>query len=258
MSENSAEKAPEFGPSGDASVDARNLARSALKGALATVDCKSGHPHASLVTLATEPSGAPLLLISKLAVHTRNLLADARASILIDESGEDGNPLAGGRVTLIGRVEQTTSPTARRRFLARHPEAGEYADFPDFAFYSLSIERGHFVGGFGRIVALTAKDVLTSLEGATSLIDAETQIVEHMNEDHADAVALYATVLLGGDKGAWRLTGLDPLGCDLMCGPEALRLPFASRVTTPNGARQEFVRLAELARNQAGTAKEQG
>ena len=250
MSEYSSNGAPEFGQPGDASTDARHLARRAVMGALATVDSDSGHPYASLVTLATEPAGAPVLLISKLALHTRNLLADSRASILIDETGNDGNPLAGGRVTLIGRAEKTTSPTARRRFLARHPEAEEYVGFPDFAFYSLSIERGHFVGGFGRIVSLSPEDILTPLEGATSLVDAEADIIEHMNEDHADALALYASVLLGGDNGAWRLTGVDPDGCDLICGPEALRLPFANRVTSPGDARQEFVRLAEKARAQ--------
>ena len=111
---------------------ARVILRTALKGSLATLDRLGGHPYASLVTVATEMDGALVLLISKLALHTQNIIVDSKASLLLDASGADGDPLAGGRVTLIGRVVKTESTAARRRFLARHPEALMYADFPDF------------------------------------------------------------------------------------------------------------------------------
>lgn len=224
------------------------LVRSARKAALATVDKASGVPYASLVTVATEPDGTPLLLISRLALHTQNLLADSRASLMFDGSGPDGDPLAGGRVTLIGSFSRTEPATARRRFLARHPGAETYVDFPDFGFFSMRVERAHYIGGFGRIVDLTGADLVVPLTGADSLVAAEEEIIIHMNEDHADAVALYATKLLGGASAQWRLVGVDPEGSDLMADGATLRLPFSTRVLTPDAARQEFVRMAREAR----------
>lgn len=230
-------------------AEARALIRTAVTGALATIDKASGHPYASLVTVATEPDGTPILLLSGLALHTQNLNADARASLLIDASTTRGDPLAGGRVTLIGHISAASSETARRRFLARHPAAEMYAGFADFRFFNLEIEQGHYVGGFGRIVALGPEELSLDLSGSESLVAAETEIVSHMNDDHADALQLYATRLLGGAPGAWRMTGIDPEGCDLLCGREPLRLGFESSIATPEQARGELVRLAAGARH---------
>jgi hypothetical protein len=226
----------------------RDLLRRGLKGALATLDRTSGHPYASLVTIATEPDATPLILISRLALHTQNLLADGRASLMIDGTNSVGDPLAGGRVTIVGRAETTQNPTSRARFLARHPHAAGYVDFPDFAFYRLAIERAHFIGGFGRIVDLSPADILVDLEAADTLIAAEGDIIAHMNEDHADALRLYATSLLGARDGDWRMIGIDPLGMDMVLDGEALRLAFESRITSPDAARKELVRLVGLAR----------
>ena len=115
-------------------ADARALVRRALKASLATIAAGSGYPYASLITVATAASGVPVFLISGLAQHTKNLAQDPRASILFDGTGAAGDPLQGGRVTLYGKAEKTDEEAARRRFLARHPEAAFYADFPDFAF----------------------------------------------------------------------------------------------------------------------------
>lgn len=227
---------------------ARDLLRKGLKAALATLDRTSGHPYASLVTIATEPDATPLILISRLALHTQNLAADARASLMIDGTNSIGDPLAGGRVTLVGRAEVTQSPTARQRFLARHPHAATYVDFPDFAFYRLAVERAHYIGGFGRIVDLAAADILVDLAGAEALVAAEADIVAHMNADHADAVRLYATALLGARDGDWRMIGVDPLGLDMLLDGETLRLGFDSRITSPDAARKELVRLVGVAR----------
>lgn len=235
-------------------VVARRLLRTALKGALGTLDRRSGHPYASLVTLAAEPDGTPLMLISKLALHTQNLAADARASLLIDGTSASGDPLAGGRVTLIGRAEPTGSPTARGRFLSRHPHAEGYAGFPDFAFYSLKLEGAHFIGGFGRIVDLAPSDLLLDLSGAEALVAAESDIVAHMNEDHAGALELYATELCGAPGGPWRMTGIDPEGCDIVCDGETCRVLFGGRITSPGEARQELVRLAGEARGRTNKA----
>ena len=227
---------------------ARTLVRRALKASLATLETSTGHPYASLVTIATDVDGTPLFLISTLALHTKNLLADARASLLFDGTDAAGDPLAGGRVTLIGRAAKSERATARHRFLARQPHAAGYADFPDFAFYELVPERAHYIGGFGRIVDLAPADLLADTTGADSLVAAHADIVEHMNEDHAAAIELYATELAGAPGGPWRLTGLDPDGFDLVCDGTTRRLSFATKVETPDAARQAFVALAAKAR----------
>jgi putative heme iron utilization protein len=238
-----------FSRNTDTAGQARSMVRAALKGALATVHKVTAHPYASLVLTASDQDGTPILLISRLAVHTQNLEADARASLLIDATGTAKDPMEGARVTLIGRARPATSPTARARFLARHPAAEGYADFPDFAFYALEIEGAHFIGGFGKIVDLAADDLRVSLKDAEELTAAEPGIVEHMNSDHANAIELYATKLLGAEPGAWRMTGIDPEGCDLVLGSRGLRLPFETRITDATAARKELVRLVGVARD---------
>lgn len=251
MSVEEASNQPGFSPVKETAALARTMVRAALKGSLGTLLHPSGHPYASLLLTATEPDGTPVLLISKLALHTKNLAADTRASLLIDATGTDADPMAGSRITLIGEAQPTTSATARRRYLARHPAATGYADFPDFAFYAFNITSAHYIGGFGRIVDLPRSDLLIDVAGAEALIDSEPGIIEHMNSDHADAIELYATKLLGGAPGAWRMTGIDPAGCDLVLGARALRLPFAARITNGEEARKELVRLVGLARSRA-------
>ncbi|MGA8690042.1 MAG: DUF2470 domain-containing protein [Methyloceanibacter sp.] len=229
-------------------ADARSLARRAMKASLATLSAGKGYPYASLITVATEASGAPIFLISALARHTRNLTQDPRASILFDATGTLGDPLQGARVTLIGRAEKTADEAVKRRFLARHPEAAFYAGFPDFAFWRLAVEGAHYIGGFGRIVDLMPADLLTATEGVGDLLAAEADILTHMNANHADAIRLYATRLAGAPEGAWRMTGIDPEGCDLMCDGEARRIRFKAPIATPAEARGALVRLADEAR----------
>jgi hypothetical protein len=226
----------------------RHLVRTALKAALATLDRATGHPYASLILLATEPAGAPVFLISRLALHTRNLEQDPRASILVDGTGGLGDPLTGGRLTVTGVARPSASPTALRRFLARHPSAEGYASFADFSVYELEIARGHYIGGFGRIVDLPPAALMTDIADAGALIEAEPDIVAHMNADHADAVALYATELAGCAAGPWRMAGLDPDGADLLHCTSAARIDFPERVSTPGQARSVLVSLVQQAR----------
>jgi putative heme iron utilization protein len=227
---------------------ARALMRRALKGSLASVDARNNYPYASLITLATDPAGAPVFLVSKLARHTANLAKDDRASILTDEAGALADPLQGARLTVWGRAEPASAETVRRRFLARHPEAVVYVDFPDFAFWRLRVEGGHYIGGFGRIFDLDPGDLLLPLDGAETLIEAEPGILAHMNEDHADALELYATALGEAPPGPWRMVGIDPEGFDIVLGGQARRIPFAQPIATPGEARTELVRLAAEAR----------
>jgi heme iron utilization protein len=229
-------------------VAARQIMRTALKGALATLDLETGHPYASLVLTATEPDGSPILLLSRLARHTRNLQQDPRASLLLDATDGLGDPLAGGRLTLVGEVGPSSSATAAGRFLARHPTAKGYAGFADFAFYQLRPANAHFIGGFGRIIDLPAADLLLGLDDALALVAAEPDVREHMNSDHSDVVGLYATELAGAPAGAWRLSGIDPEGVDLLLGEKALRILFPQRVGTAAAARAALIGLAQEAR----------
>ena len=228
---------------------ARALMRRAFKGSLATIDRSGGYPYASLITLGSDVSGAPTFLISTLARHTANLAADTRASVLIDETSALADPLQGARITLHGRAEPSADEGLRRRFLARHPEASFYADFPDFSFWRLNVEGAHYIGGFGRIFDLTPSELLLSLDRADSLIAAEAEIIEHMNADHADALELYATILAGASPGGWRMTGIDPEGLDMVLGSEARRVLFAEHAITPEAARKELAKLAAEARS---------
>lgn len=225
----------------------RRVVRSVPRGALATVLRGSGGaPYVSLVSVATDHDGAPLLLLSALAEHTRNLREDARASLLLDATGEREDPLAGERVTLQGRIEPSQEPRHRARYLARHPSASMYADFQDFAFCRLAVERAHLVAGFGRIHWVDGAEVL--IEAEPALIEREAEILEHMNAEHRDAVQLYAQGLLGLGGDGWRLTGVDPEGCDLRQGARTARLPFSRPVRDAEGARAELVRLVKRAR----------
>ena len=142
-------------------VLARRILRLAAIGSLATL--KEGAPFASLVTVGSTHVGEPVLLLSALAVHTQNLARDRRASLLlIEPGGENGDPLAGARLTLTGEVSKKDGdPELRKRFLARHESAAAYADFADFGFYRFVIAGAHLVAGFGRIVELSRDDLLS-------------------------------------------------------------------------------------------------
>jgi len=231
----------------DPKATAKTLTREARSGALATLMAGSGDPYCSLVNVATAADGAPLLLISRLAIHTKNILADARASLMLDER-KPGDPLEGARVMLMGTVVKTESADARRRYLARQPEAEMFAGFGDFAFYELKLKAAHLVAGFGRIVDLTPADVLTDLAGAEAMVEAEPEVIAHMNADHAETCRLYATKLLGAPDGEWRCVGCDPEGLDLQNGRAGLRLPFPQRVLQPGGLRAVLKQLADQAR----------
>jgi heme iron utilization protein len=240
--------APDFDPK----ALAKSLLRATRAGALATIDRNTGHPFASLVNVATDADGSPVILISRLSTHTANLEADGRASVLLAVAGK-GDPLAHPRLTLIGSFHQLPRDDAdearvRRRFLARHPKAELYAGFGDFSFWRLAVVSAHLNGGFARAADLKAGDVMTDICGAAELIEAEAGAVAHMNTDHAEAVRLYATKLIGAEDGPWRLTGLDPEGLDLTWGDATLRLPFSERVTGLAQLRRVVADLAKTAR----------
>jgi heme iron utilization protein len=239
-------------PDFDPKAVAKALLRATRSGALATIDRNTGHPFASLVNVATDVDGAPLILVSRLSTHTANLEQDGRASLLLAATGK-GDPLAHPRLTVLGsfgRIARDDPNVARvrRRFLARHPKSELYAGFADFSFWRLDTMSAHLNGGFARAADLKAAEVITDIGGAENLIEAEAGAIAHMNEDHAEAVRLYATRLFGAEGGKWRLTGLDPEGLDLALGDATLRLPFPARVTDADTLRQTVVDLAAKAR----------
>jgi len=231
----------------DAGLAAKKLLREARSGALASVMPGSGDPYCSLVNVATESSGAPLMLLSRLAIHTKNLLADGRVSLMLDER-KDGDPLQGARVMLMGSCAKNTDCSVPNSYLRRHPEAKQFAGFGDFAFYRMEIKCAHLVAGFGRIVDLSAEDILTDVSNAGALLEAEADAIAHMNEDHAEACRLYATKLLGAADGDWACVGIDPDGVELQHGRSALRLPFPRRVNAPGALRAVLKHLADEAR----------
>nr|WP_042669960.1 DUF2470 domain-containing protein [Methylobacterium sp. B34] len=225
---------------------ARTLLRSVRSGALATLE-PDGTPFASLVTIATDADGTPLMLLSRLSAHTRNLLADPRCSLLFSQGGK-GDALAHPRLTVVGRALQTAEARARERFLARHPKAKLYADFPDFGFFALAPEAGHLNGGFAKAATLTRDQLLLDLSDAQAIVAGERGAVEHMNADHADALALYAAGAGGAADLPWRLTGLDPEGMDLMAADRTVRVPYPERVTDMGALRKSLVAMAARAR----------
>ncbi|MDB5639640.1 MAG: pyridoxamine 5-phosphate oxidase [Bradyrhizobium sp.] len=232
---------------------ARSLLRRRREGALATLMTGSGDPYCSLVNVASHPDGSPILLISRLALHTRNILGDPRVSLMLDERA-GGDPLEGSRIMLAGRAEEANgddAPILRQRYLSAHPSAEAFVDFKDFSFFRIRPTGAHLVAGFGRIVDLTPQQFLTDISDAAALLEAEPGAIDHMNADHRDATNLYATRLLGAEPADWRCTGCDPDGIDLQAGAQALRLDFPERVTGPGELRKMLVRLADEARAKA-------
>ena len=234
----------------DAGKLARSLLRRSRQGALATLAAGSGDPYCSLVNLASHADGSPILLISRLALHTQNILGDPRVSLMLDERAE-GDPLEGSRVMLAGRAEQASGDEVaifRRRYLNAHPSAEAFVEFKDFSFFRIVPSGAHLVAGFGRIIDLKPAQFLTDLGGAEGLLEAEQDAVEHMNQDHREAMNLYATRLLGAAGADWNCTGCDPDGIDMQAGPTTLRLDFPERVTSAGELRKMLVRLANQAR----------
>jgi heme iron utilization protein len=234
----------------DPSRLARSLLRRSRQGALATLMAGSGDPYCSLVNVASHADASPILLISRLALHTKNILGDNRVSLMLDERVA-GDPLEGARIMLAGRAEEADPDQAgilRRRYLNAHPSAEAFVEFKDFSFFRIVPSSAHLVAGFGRIIDLKPNQFLTDISDAAGLLEAEQGAVEHMNEDHREAMNLYATKLLGADSADWTCTGCDPDGLDMRAGAATLRLDFPERVTSGTELRKMLVRLAGEAR----------
>ncbi len=230
---------------------ARRLLRQARSAALATtLHAENDWPYASLVTIACDVDASPILLLSDLADHSRNLAREPRACLMVEAASRRKNPQTGPRLSVLGRVERSDEPRLLRRFLARHPAARMYADFADFHIYRLHAHRGHFVGGFARAVWLEGDALRCDAHAADALAGSEEEVIARINADHADTVEMLANRQLGRGGGGWRLVAIDPDGCDLEHAGAFARIDFAAPVATPAALRQA---LADLA-GRAGTA----
>lgn len=225
----------------------RHLLRAIRVGALGTLDAPSGFPITTLTSVATDLDGAPILLVSALSHHTKNLKVDSRCSLLLSEGGR-GDPLAHPRLTLTAEARLSDDPVIRRRFLARHPKARLYVDFPDFAFYRLEPIRMMLNGGFARAFDGDARHILSPIADRAAYAGLEESAVAHLNDDHADALALYARVLCKMPDGAWSATGLDPHGLDLALNDRTARIGFDPPVEDASHLRKGLMQLADMAR----------
>lgn len=234
--------------------EARTLVASTTSGTLATLS-DDGTPWASLVTFGVMADGSPVLCLSTLAEHARNLENNRQASLMVADPNHAGEVLAGGRVTLAGRVrrsdEHPDEKSAREAHLEAVPSAAMYADFNDFSFWVLEVERARWVGGYGRMDTALASDY--SAAEADPVEPHVLDAVTHLNEDHADALLIMA-LAFGAFPGASeaRCVRADRYGLDLELetpeGARATRVNFAEPVSSPGGLRAATVDLARRAR----------
>jgi heme iron utilization protein len=224
---------------------ARWLVRRCHRAALAT--SLGGAPYASLVLVAADLDASPLLLLSDLARHSRNIAFEPRVSLLIDGTEADPEPLAGPRLTILGHAEISADPRHLARFVARHPSSATYASFADFRMYRVRVERVHLVAGFGRIEWIEADKLL--LRGDFSkLAAAEPALLMRINADHGEVIEACANRLLGRSGGGWQISAIDPEGVDLCNKEEFARLDFSAPALSPRAACAALVRLANAAR----------
>jgi heme iron utilization protein len=233
---------------------ARTLVEREHTGMLSTLSRRhAGYPFGSLMPYAPDDSGRPLLLISGLAMHTKNLEADPRASLFVAESSATEDPLAAGRVTLMGtaiRVPPAERTTVRAAYLDRHPGASNWVDFEDFAFWRLDLLDVYWVGGFGAMDWLVVGDYAGARPDP--LRDAATDIMEHMNQDHHDALLTMARALAHEEAEEARMVGVDRLGFKLRLRSGArlhsCRIAFPREVTSAPGCREVLIEMLRESR----------
>jgi putative heme iron utilization protein len=230
---------------------ARTLAYLGRTGTLATLSRRHpGHPFASVMPYALDAEGRPLFLISSMAMHTQNLDADARASLLVAQPGWTGDPLAAARLTLMGearRVPEEAVGEARAAYLARHERARYWADFEDFSLWRLEILDLYFVGGFAAMDWVTAAEYRAARPDP--LADAAAGIIQHMNRDHADALVDYARHFAGEPADEAAMVAVDRLGFKLRLRQNdrlwSVRIAFPREVTTAAQSRETLIAMLQ-------------
>jgi putative heme iron utilization protein len=233
---------------------ARTLTHMQRIGSLSTLSRKQpGFPFGSVMPYSVDGQGRPIFLISSMAMHTQNLKADSRASLLVTQPGADGDPLGASRVTLIGSIIPVPEPDlaqSRELYLARYANSRYWVDYEDFSFYRMEVVDLYYVGGFGVMGWIAAAEY-----GAAQpdpLADSSQGIIEHMNADHADALALLARSVAGIDATKAVMTAVDRLGFHLRLntteGMRGARIAFPREARSPEEVRSVLVAMVEQAR----------
>jgi len=233
---------------------ARTLMHTATIGSLSTLSRKqAGFPFGSVMPYALDEHGRPIFLISTMAMHTQNLQADPRASILVTQPGAIGDPLGASRVTLIGNVllvQEPDVPHARELYLASYANSKYWVDFGDFSFYRMDVADVYYVGGFGVMGWVSAAEYEQAQPDPLS--DSATSIIEHMNADHADSLVLLARAFAGIDAQQAIMTSVDRLGFHVrLTTPERVRgarIAFLREVTDSETARAVLIEMVQQAR----------
>jgi putative heme iron utilization protein len=231
------------------------------RGSLCTLAVEpAGYPYGSVASYALDAAGNPLFFISLMAEHTQNAMHDARASLLVVEPSPEGaDPLAFGRVTLLGLltpVGDDDRPAARHAYLVANPTAGYYIDFADFAFYRLAVGSIRYVGGYGRMSWVDAADYAAA--EPDPLTGVAAGVIEHMNADHAEAQVLYCRHLAGRpDTTAATMSAVDRYGFEMIAtgpsGRAAVRLGFPEPCSTGDEVRGAMVALVAEARRRGAS-----
>ena len=250
MTQHASSSPPPTAPEPSHAERTRTLLETESVGTLATQSVRhAGWPFASVMPYALTADGSPVFLISTMAVHTQNLVADPRASLLVMQSGSGFDPLGSPRATLLGRVVPT-SGAAKDRYLARHPDARHWIEYSDFAFFQLEVAHIYFVGGFG-VMGWVERDNYASA-AADPLAGAAAEIMEHMNRDHADALRDITRRFGGLDALEATMVACDRLGFVVRvrtaAGMKGTRIAFPQPVTSSEEARKTFVAMTRGAR----------
>jgi putative heme iron utilization protein len=235
---------------------ARRLMESERHGVLCTISREiAGWPFGSIAPYAISNSGDPILLISEIAEHTRNLRADSRSSLLIADSTAVEDPQAAARITLIGHsreVEAGDLDEVQGCYFERFPKSKTYFDVHDFSFFVIRIERARFIGGFGAIYWLDPAEIFLQRRAPDALAPFAAEICHHMNTDHAEALILYCKAYAQRETNTARMTRVDSGGFNLEIpagnGGETVRIPFPHPVLTPEDARHTMIDMLRLAR----------
>jgi len=240
----------------------RTLVANGTRGSLSTLAVDpAGYPYGSVASYALDGPGNPLFFISLMAEHTQNAIHDPRASLLVIEPAPEGaDPLAFGRVTLLGLLTAVTDeerPAVRDFYLAANPSSGYYIDFADFGFYRLDVQSVRYVGGYGRMSWVDAASY--ALAEPDPLAGAAAGIIEHMNADHADAQVLYCRYLAGRpDTTEASMSAVDRYGFEMIAvgpsGRRAVRLGFSEPCSTATEVREAMVTMVAEARRRAASA----
>jgi heme iron utilization protein len=230
----------------DSALLGRRLMRSCERAALAT--SLLGAPYASLVLIAADLDASPLLLLSDLAQHSRNIAADPRVSLLLDGTEGHVERLDGPRLSVLGQAKAVSDPDLLARFIARHPSSAAYAGFADFRLYRIAVERGHLVAGFGRIEWIERERLLFAGNTA-ALAAAEPALLDRLNETGEMPIDRLAQRALGVEGEGWRIVGIDPDGIDLCRAGAVARLDFPQPAATPEAVLAELRLCAQNPNN---------